>query len=207
MTRADLPPSLDPELHQLQQLVRRGTDELDQLDPAQAGRLQRRIEDEAFGDGGSDGGDTSTARRPAGWLPLALAAALALVVGVGIGTTLTGGDGADDATTLATVELAPLVDGVVAHSASLREGAEGRTIRLDLAELPETEGFHEVWLLDPDSGALVSLGPVRADDTYAVPDTVDVVDLSLLDVSDEPRDGDPAHSGDSLLRGEIRWTG
>ncbi len=75
---------------------------------------------------------------------------------------------------------------------------------LDLSDLPATsDGFHEVWLLDPDEGRMVSLGPARPDGTYALPDGVAVDDYPAVDVSVEPHDGDPTHSGDSLLRGSV----
>lgn len=206
MTRDDLPPSQDPELRGLQELARRGRDELDAFDEQRADRLWAAVHDEVLGDPSTE---RETSRRTPSfgwWLPL-VAAAIALVVGVGLGTTIDLDRGADDPAMLATIELAPLGEGLEARTASLRTGEGGRTIAVDLGGLPTTSGFHEVWLLDPDTGALVSLGPVRADHVYAVPDTVDLAELSVLDVSDEPRDGDPTHSGDSLLRGEVRWTG
>lgn len=115
------------------------------------------------------------------------------------------------ATTLATYELEPLTtDGsveVAAVAAVLVADGEGRALEVDLAELPVADGFHEVWLLDPDTGALASLGPVRPDGRYVVPSGTDLDALKALDVSVEPLDGDPGHSGVSLLRGEVRWVG
>lgn len=213
MSSDDRRPSEDPELRRLQQLARRGREELQQLDAERADTLWAGVRAAAFDTTDEQvgpGAHGAVPERPGSsvrWLPLAVAAAIALVVGVGVGATLTtSGDQATPAT-LATIELDALAAEVTPRTAVLREGEAGRTIELQLAGLPSTDGFHEVWLLDPDTGALVSLGPVRADAVYAVPDTVDLADLSVLDVSEEPQDGDPAHSGDSLLRGEVRWTG
>jgi anti-sigma-K factor RskA len=68
------------------------------------------------------------------------------------------------------------------------------------------QGFCEVWLLNaPDD--LVSLGTFRvgADGTARVrlPVAVDPGRFRFLDVSVEPADGDPAHSGRSVLRAEV----
>jgi hypothetical protein len=84
--------------------------------------------------------------------------------------------------------------------------ADGR-LRLDLPlatdDLPATEGFYEVWLIDTQVERLISLGPVRPDATYVVPADIDYRDFPIVDVSVEPPDGDPTHSGDSILRGTL----
>jgi anti-sigma-K factor RskA len=213
MSSDDRRPSEDPEMRRLQRLARRGRQELQQLDDAHADSLWDGVRAAAFDPPDEQVGTPAHGGVPeqpgssVRWLPLAVAAAIALVVGVGIGATLTDGTDQSAPATLATIELDPLAEDVTPRTAVLRQGEAGRTIELQLAGLPRTDGFHEVWLLDPETGALVSLGPVRADAVYAVPDTVDLADLSVLDVSAEPQDGDPTHSGDSLLRGEVRWTG
>jgi hypothetical protein len=38
---------------------------------------------------------------------------------------------------------------------------------------------------------------------FTIPVGLDPDDFALVDVSAEPFDGDPAHSGDSILRGEL----
>lgn len=196
------------DLREIAGLAREGRDELAAHDPSGDADLWAGIEARlvptpvAATDAAS-----APPRRPATWWPTAAAAAVALVVGVAAGSLVTRNNAASDPTTLATVELDALTADAVPTTAALRDGPEGRTISIDLAALPATDGFHEVWLLNTDTGALVSLGPVRADGTYVVPDTVDLVDLPVLDVSVEPQDGDPTHSGDSVLRGEVTWLG
>lgn len=194
-----------PDLQELAELGRRGRLELDRFDRDHAADLWAGVEDslDATGD----------AQRPAPsrWArlplaPMAAAAAVALVVGAGVGGMLVRSN-EPAPTTLATIQLEPLADDVTATTAALQQGPDGRTISLDLSGLPSTDGFHEVWLLDPATGALVSLGPARADGEYVVPATVDLVELPVLDVSVEPHDGDPTHSGDSLLRGDVTWVG
>jgi hypothetical protein len=60
-----------------------------------------------------------------------------------------------------------------------------------------------VWLIDPTVSKMVSLGPLRDDGVYDVPAGVDPFAFPIVDVSAEPVDGNPAHSGDSLLRGQL----
>jgi Anti-sigma-K factor rskA len=60
-----------------------------------------------------------------------------------------------------------------------------------------------VWLIDPNVEGMVSLGPARSDGTYAVPPDIDVAAFPIVDVSVEPPDGVPTHSGVSVLRGTL----
>ena len=80
-----------------------------------------------------------------------------------------------------------------------------RSLVVDTSGLPEADGFYEVWLLDLDQGRMVALGAL--DDTgrgrLTVPEGVRLGDYPEVDVSLEPDDGDPAHSGDSVLRGPL----
>ena len=196
------------DLREIAALARAGRDELAAHDPSDDTDLWAGIEAQLDPVQAATTDATAPATRgPATWWPTAVAAAVALVVGVAAGSLVTRTSAATDPTTLATVELAALTDDVAPTSAALRDGPAGRTITLDLGSLPATDGFHEVWLLNADTGALVSLGPARSDGTYVVPDTVDLIDLPVLDVSVEPHDGDPTHSGDSVLRGEVTWLG
>ena len=82
-----------------------------------------------------------------------------------------------------------------------------RSLVVDTTGLPRAHGFYEVWLLDLDlgRGRMVPLGAL--DDTghgrLTVPEGVRLRDYPEVDVSLEPDDGDPAHSGDSVLRGQL----
>ena len=76
---------------------------------------------------------------------------------------------------------------------------------------PTTDGFYEVWLIDPSSlptpqsvrmAAVGALG-TRSSEDFTLPPNVDVHRYSLVDISSEPSDGNAAHSGNSLLRGEL----
>ena len=71
--------------------------------------------------------------------------------------------------------------------------------------LPSADGFYEVWLVDLDAGRLLPLGAL--DDTgsgrLTVAEGVRLADYPEVDISLEPDDGDPGHSGDSVLRGAL----
>jgi hypothetical protein len=51
----------------------------------------------------------------------------------------------------------------------------------------------------------VSLGVVSgASGTFAIPAGVDITQYVLVDISDQPYNGNPAHSGNSIVRGQLR---
>lgn len=149
-------------------------------------------------------------RRRARWAIAAAAAVVGLVAGVGIGVALTGGvgDGIDagGSTVLATAELDafPGWDDAAGTATVEEDPAGERTILVDLAtDVPSGE-VREVWLIRADASGLVSLGLMDGDSArLAVPAGIDLDEYPLVDVSAEPVDGDPAHSGDSIVRGEL----
>ena len=210
-------PSADPELASLQRLARVGRAELAALDDERRAALWTAIADDAEAEAANERGPATVLdlpqrrepRAPRQWPLLAAAAALALVAGTGIGLGFAWRDAGDPTpgTTVASFDLDSLAQGVDATTATLEQIGDDRAVHVDLASLPAVDGFHEVWLLSADATRLVSLGTVRTDGTYIVPANVDLIELPLLDVSAEPSDGDPGHSGDSLLRGQVTWTG
>lgn len=155
------------------------------------------------------------ASRRRAWWPVAAAAAVGgILAGVGIGVAIDGlgGDGAPTpapAVVLASADLAafPGWDDATGH-ASVEEDADGvRSVVVDLdAPVPEGD-VREVWLIRSDASGLVSLGLLDGDSgRFVVPAGIDLAEFTLVDVSAEPVDGDPAHSGDSIVRGELSAT-
>ena len=64
--------------------------------------------------------------------------------------------------------------------------------------------MREVWLLTEAVDGLISLGLLNGTEgEFIVPDSVDLERFSIVDVSQEPLDGDPTHSGDSIVRGPL----
>ena len=81
-------------------------------------------------------------------------------------------------------------------------GSQAVRIDLEGLELP-TDGFLELWVIDTDVVGMHSLGIVSADGTFALPPGLDPADFPVVDISIEPVDGDPTHSGNSVARGVL----
>ena len=141
--------------------------------------------------------------RPA----FAVAAAVAvLAAGVAIGALVTG-RGDDAPPEGPALALARLGDaGPSAHGEARVVGGDEDTLRVQVNGLRPsgTGAVYELWLMD-GADRLLSLGsfrvPASGDAEVDVPLPVPVTDFRYIDVSLEPEDGDPAHSGDSVLRG------
>ncbi len=137
------------------------------------------------------------------WLAVA-AAIVALAVGVAVGVLVRGGG--EGPATGPSIALAPLgdADPAARATATMVDGETG--MRLDASGLaPSPAGeFYEVWLLDGPE-RVMSLGsfrvPASGDAHVTVPLPVAAGDFRYVDVSLEREDGDPSHSGDSVLRG------
>ncbi|MFE5673325.1 anti-sigma factor domain-containing protein [Agromyces sp. NPDC056523] len=155
--------------------------------------------------------------RRRAWWPVALAAAVGgVLVGVGLGVALAGlgtNDGAPapepTPAVLASADLAafPGWDDATGQ-ATVEEDPDGaRSIVVDLDATAPAGDVREVWLIRSDASGLVSLGLLEGSSgRFAIPDGIDLAEYSLVDVSAEPVDGDPAHSGDSIVRGELTET-
>jgi hypothetical protein len=78
-------------------------------------------------------------------------------------------------------------------------------LRVSTSGLQAGPGFFEVWVIDPSITKLVSLGPLRSDGTYDLPPGLDPAEFPIVDISLEPIDGVATHSGNSLLRGQLRF--
>ncbi|MFE5410202.1 anti-sigma factor [Microbacterium sp. NPDC056569] len=107
----------------------------------------------------------------------------------------------------ATLDAFPAHPGA-AGTAEVTELSDGeRTLTVSLDDFDESEGFREVWLITADASDLVSLGELDGKKgTFVVPADVDLRDFVLVDISQEPLDGDPTHSGDSIVRGELEFS-
>lgn len=134
---------------------------------------------------------------------LAVAAALVLLaVGVAVGLLVRGGGGPAEGTAIALAPL-PGAGGGAGGTATMVDG--DTEMRLDVHGLaPSPSGqFYELWLLDGPR-RVMSLGSFRVPSSGAaevtVPLPVDAADFRYIDVSREREDGDPGHSGDSVLR-------
>ncbi|WP_244851199.1 anti-sigma factor [Cellulomonas fimi] len=158
--------------------------------------------------GGDAGGDVvplGPRRRTRGpWTWVAAAAAVGVVVG-GVGTWAATGDAVTtDVVASATLDALPGWD--ASGTATVEVDADGTRVLVVDVEGPVDgdSGFREVWLLKPDVSGLVSLGTLAgASGRFDLPPGLDLDEFSVVDVSEEPFDGDPAHSGDSIVRGPL----
>ncbi|TDE92744.1 anti-sigma factor [Occultella glacieicola] len=140
---------------------------------------------------------TSWWRRPV-WVA---AAGFVLGAAVTAGALTLGGEG--EPPVVATAELDPLPGHEVTGTAAVHDVDGRQVLRVELPD-PGGAGFLEVWLLDADAQRLVSLGILTGTEgTFDLPVGLDLSEFPVVDVSEEPFDGDPAHSGDSIVRGTL----
>jgi anti-sigma-K factor RskA len=141
-----------------------------------------------------------TARTPSRRTLFVAAAAAAAVVAVAVTTLSLGDDGEPEVLASTTLErLGPAGSG----SVELLDDGGHLRLRVDTADLDAGDGFLELWVIDTEVQRLVSLGPLRDDGLYDLPDGLDPAAFPIVDVSVEPIDGDPTHSGASVLRGQL----
>jgi hypothetical protein len=140
-------------------------------------------------------------RRPR-LLLVAAAAVAGAVIGAGAVAVLRGGD---DGNAVSTVELDPLADSAASGRAAVVQHDDGsRVLEVDLRAPALDQGYYEVWLLETSVEGMVQVGVVRPGMTdLPLPDGLDLGEFPLVDVSVEPLDGNPAHSGVSVARGEL----
>lgn len=150
-------------------------------------------------------GDDEVALRRSSWRRPLVAAAAALAVAASATAVLVAVRPPAPGLQGTPVPLVALRDGPARGEVLLPDGSGQRSLVVDTAGLPPADGFYEVWLLDLEQDRMVALGVL--DDTgrgtLTVPDDVRMGDYPEVDVSLEPDDGDPAHSGDSVLRGAL----
>ena len=152
-------------------------------------------------------------RRHIWALPALAAAAIVLVM---VGAVAIVGSGSDP-TTVATAELEfdpaafdPAGQDAAATAVLLDDDGD-EVLEIDDESLPfesEANASLELWMIRVDDGEIVdmvSLGDIEPDGArdYAVPPGYDPAVYSVVDISIEPHDGDPTHSGRSILRGVL----
>jgi hypothetical protein len=143
-----------------------------------------------------------TARPSRRWL--AVAAALLVGGAVGAGAVAVT-RGSDDGAVVAETALDPLDDPDASGTAEVIDRATGRVLEVDLDAPELDDGYYEVWLLQADAQRMVQVGVVhRGATVLPLPDGIDLGAYPLVDVSVEPLDGVPTHSGVSVARGELR---
>jgi hypothetical protein len=153
--------------------------------------------------------DKGRRRWSTSWL---VAASVAGIVGGAIltagGVSLSGTDPAPQPVAappvVASTSLAALPQHEGDGEAEIVSTPEGKELVVDVSNLSSGDGFYEVWLIDPETFQMIGLGAL-ADDAgrFPIPDGLDLSQYTVVDVSLEPFDGDPVHSRDSVVRGEL----
>ena len=142
-----------------------------------------------------------------------LAAGIALVAGLGLGRLTDGSEapeavdpGSDPGTAVVAAAELTALDSDADRGVARAVRADGTvTLHVDASALGEEEGFHEVWLINVDGTRMVALGVLASGDEgdFGVPLGLIEEGYRIVDISVEPDDGDPTHSGVSLARGEL----
>lgn len=112
------------------------------------------------------------------------------------------------AVVLAQTSLQPLAAHAASGNAVVQRLPNGtRQLVIRLAE-EKVSGFREVWVGSADLSKMVSLGVLGNDPgIFVIPSGLDLAQYPVVDISNEPYDGDPAHSPESIARGRLTVTG
>jgi anti-sigma factor RsiW len=139
-------------------------------------------------------------RRPA--LLVAAAVLAGAVVGAGAVAVVQNRDDGEEVTSVA---LDPLADNDASGRAEVIVRDDGsRVVEVELDAPALDAEYYELWLIDREVVGMVPLGVVRpGTQTVELPADLDLGQFPLVDVSVEPLDGDPTHSGVSVARGEL----
>ena len=153
--------------------------------------------------------DLSSPRRTpsrSGRVQMLVAACAALVVGVTGGILWERRGSEPQEAPIASATLDPLPDWPDARGeAKVKEVDGPRQVVIDLDAPTSADGYREEWLIASDLSGLVSLGVLQGQEgRFDIPAGLDLDKFSLVDVSEEHFDGDPAHSGDSIVRGPLQ---
>ena len=141
-------------------------------------------------------------------LSLVLAAVIALVAGIGIGLAA-GRLGGRSETVIANATLAalPAWPGASGTAKVEVDAAGNRTLIVDLHTTSPVAGDQQVWLADATVTGMRAMGFLDAggQGSWPIPPGLDLSSFPVVDVSDEPStDANPAHSGNSIVRGELQ---
>jgi anti-sigma-K factor RskA len=141
--------------------------------------------------------------RRRSWLLAAVAAVVGLIIGVGV-TTVAIRDRVEVTSSIA-LEALP---GQAGHGRAELVRDQGRPelrVQIDAPLTPDR--YREVWLINTDGQRMYPLGVLPNDGraSYPLPPALaeQLQGFTIVDVSIEPYDGNPAHSRESQVRGTL----
>ncbi len=157
-----------------------------------------------------DGGRRSRIRRVVapGWLVVAAAVAgIALgSAGTALVTSRTEPAPAPSPAVVAAAHLDTLTTGVDLGNAEVLRSSTAYSLTVTAHDLHADGGYLEVWLLNRDGKRMVSVGILPGNGTRTFPIAQSLINQGyvVVDISREAFDTNPAHSGDSLVRGTLK---
>ena len=144
-----------------------------------------------------------TFRKRRSLLIAALAAAFGLIVGAGITTVAT--RDRVEVTSRVSLEALPGHTGHGTAELITDQGQPELRVQIDAPTTPDR--YREVWLINTDGERMYTLGVLPDDGraSYPLPPELagQLQGFTIVDVSIEPYDGNPAHSRDSQVRGVL----
>jgi hypothetical protein len=147
---------------------------------------------------------TGAPRRWRRHLGAVAASVVLLVAGLLIGSRVASGPAPASGPAIVDVQLTPL-EAPPSAGGQVTVEATGDTrqllVRTTALPAPPTNHFYEVWLLDPKTLKMLSMGVLgpSGEGEYAVTAPI-MAGYAAVDVSLQANDGDPAHSSISVLR-------
>jgi Anti-sigma-K factor rskA len=139
-------------------------------------------------------------RRPV--LLVAAAVLAGAVIGAGTVAVVQNMDDGEEVTAVALDPLAGNEASGRAEVVLLKDGT--RVLNVDLKAPESDDSYYEIWLIDRDVVGMFPLGVVQpGTQTVELPTGLDLGEYPIVDVSVEPLDGDPTHSGVSIARGQL----
>lgn len=153
-------------------------------------------------------GDTSHQSRRRSWRRGLIAAAVVVAIGAGIAAGVV--IGRRDAPTAVASQSQAVLKAMPAGppsahgTATVSQGASGATLTVAARQLPLRQGYYEVWLYNPQADKMVAVGTLGSggDGIWTLASTIDLRSYSVVDVSAQDFDGNPAHK-DSVLQGPL----
>ncbi|WP_084039049.1 anti-sigma factor [Demequina sp. NBRC 110053] len=144
-------------------------------------------------------------RRQPWWTVGAAAAAGVVIGGVGVGAVLMSSEDDADLRVVAQTTLTDLASEAGAGEAILEARPDGTQVLVIDTEFEELDdAYLEVWLIDESIEGMVSLGHLTSTtNEFVIPAGFDVAAFPIVDISVEPLDGVPTHSGASVTRGVL----
>lgn len=138
-------------------------------------------------------------------LPWAAAAAAAGLL-IGGGTVTLVNQDQSSATVVKQANLDTLDTNVAKGEADLVRSGSSLTLRVTTEPMNASDGYLAVWLINEDQQRMVSIGvmpPGATEHTFEVSQSLIDAGYVVVDISDEPFDDNPAHSGKTLVRGAL----